>query len=214
MWSYSSLLISGLPWTLSVTAGAFAIGALLGLPVMLAEESTCVPLRLMARTYVNLVRAVPPIVWLFIVYFGIGSSAWLRLTPFGAALIGLGLISSAHLAEIYRGGMISIGKGQREAAAALNLGPLYSFVDVMAPQAIRVALPPAAGYAIGLLKDSAIASAIGVPELTERANEVAQATLSGLPVYITLAAIYIVMSLPIAWLARTVDAQLRARVAR
>jgi polar amino acid transport system permease protein len=213
MWSYFSLLISGLPWTLAVTAGAFAMGALLGLPVMLAEESTCAPLRLIARAYVNLVRAVPPIVWLFIVYFGVGSEL-LRLTPFGAALIGLGLISSAHLAEIYRGGMISIGKGQREAAAALNLGPVYSFIDIMAPQAIRVALPPSAGYAIGLLKDSAIASAIGVPELTERANEVAQATLSGLPVYITLAAIYIVMSLPIAWLARTVDAQLRAKVAR
>jgi polar amino acid transport system permease protein len=213
MWSYPSLLISGLPWTLSVTAGAFAIGALLGLPVMLAEESTYAPLRLIARAYVNLVRAVPPIVWLFIVYFGVGSEL-LRLTPFGAALIGLGLISSAHLAEIYRGGMISIGKGQREAAAALNLGPVYSFIDVMAPQAIRVALPPSAGYAIGLLKDSAIASAIGVPELTERANEAAQATLSGLPVYITLAVIYILMSLPIAWLARTVDAQLRAKVAR
>ena len=213
MWSYASFLISGLPWTLAVTAGAFAMGALLGLPVMLAEESTCVPLRLIARAYVNLVRAVPPIVWLFIVYFGVGSEL-LRLTPFGAALIGLGLISSAHLAEIYRGGMISIGKGQREAAAALNLGPVYSFIDIMAPQAIRVALPPSAGYAIGLLKDSAIASAIGVPELTERANEVAQATLSGLPVYITLAAIYIVMSLPIAWLARTVDTQLRAKVTR
>jgi polar amino acid transport system permease protein len=213
MWSYPYLLISGLPWTLAVTAGAFAMGALLGLPVMLAEESSCAPLRLIARAYVNLVRAVPPIVWLFIVYFGVGSEL-LRLTPFGAALIGLGLISSAHLAEIYRGGMISIAKGQREAATALNLGPVSSFIDVMAPQAIRVALPPAAGYAIGLLKDSAIASAIGVPELTERANEVAQATLSGLPVYVTLAAIYIVMSLPIAWLARTVDAQLRAKVAR
>ena len=213
MWSYPSLLISGLPWTLSVTAGAFAIGALLGLPVMLAEESTCAPLRLIARAYVNLVRAVPPIVWLFIVYFGMGSEL-LRLTPFGAALIGLGLISSAHLAEIYRGGMISIAKGQREAAAALNLGPVYSFIDIVAPQAIRVALPPSAGYAIGLLKDSAISSAIGVPELTERANEVAQATLSGLPVYFTLAMIYILMSLPIAWLARVVDTRLRAKVAR
>jgi len=213
MWSYPSLLFSGLPWTLAVTAGAFAIGALVGLPVMLAEESTCAPLRLLARTYVNLVRAVPPIVWLFIVYFGVGSEL-LRLTPFGAALIGLGLISSAHLAEIYRGGMISIAKGQREAAAALNLGPVYSFIDIMAPQAIRVALPPAAGYAIGLLKDSAISSAIGVPELTERANEAAQATLSGLPVYIALAAIYILMSLPVAWLARVVDTRLRAKVAR
>jgi polar amino acid transport system permease protein len=213
MWSYPSLLVSGLPWTLAVTAGAFAIGALVGLPVMLAEESTCAPLRLIARTYVNLVRAVPPIVWLFIVYFGVGSEL-LRLTPFGAALIGLGLISSAHLAEIYRGGMISIAKGQREAAVALNLGPVYSFIDIMAPQAIRVALPPAAGYAIGLLKDSAISSAIGVPELTERANEAAQATLSGLPVYFTLAMIYILMSLPIAWLARVVDTRLRATVAR
>src|SRR5258708_7451030 len=160
MWSYASALISGLPWTLAVTAGAFAMGALLGLPVMLAEESTCVPLRLMARTYVNLVRAVPPIVWLFIVYFGVGSSAWLRLTPFGAALIGLGLISSAHLAEIYRGGMISIGKGQREAAAALNLGPAYSFIDVMAPQAIRVALPPSAGPAPRLFDEAANTSRV------------------------------------------------------
>jgi len=213
MWSYPSLLISGLPWTLSVTAGAFAIGALLGLPVMLARESSWAPLRLIAGAYVNLVRAVPPIVWLFIVYFGVGSEL-LRLTPFGAALIGLGLISSAHIAEIYRGGMISIGTGQREAAAALNLGPVYSFIDIMAPQAIRVALPPSASYAIGLLKDSAISSAIGVPELTERANEAAQATLSGLPVYIALAVIYILVSLPIAWLARSVDARLRAKVAR
>jgi polar amino acid transport system permease protein len=213
MWSYPSLLVSGLPWTLSVTAGAFSMGALLGLPVMLAEESTFAPLRLIARAYVNLVRAVPPIVWLFIVYFGVGSEL-LRLTPFGAALIGLGLISSAHLAEIYRGGMISIGKGQREAAAALNLGPVYSFIDIMAPQAIRVALPPSAGFAIGLLKDSAISSAIGVPELTERANEAAQANLSGLPVYIALAAIYIVMSVPVAFLARAVDTRLRAKVAR
>jgi polar amino acid transport system permease protein len=213
MWSYPSLLISGLPWTLAVTVGAFAIGALLGLPVMLARESSWVPLRLIAGTYVNLVRAVPPIVWLFIVYFGVGSEL-LRLTPFGAALIGLGLISSAHIAEIYRGGMISIGTGQREAAAALNLGPVYSFIDIMAPQAIRVALPPSANYAIGLLKDSAISSAIGVPELTERANEAAQATLSGLPVYIALAVIYILVSLPIAWLARSVDTQLRAKVAR
>jgi polar amino acid transport system permease protein len=213
MWSYPALIVSGLPWTLAVAAGAFAIGALLGLPVMLSEESSWTPLRLLARSYVNLVRAVPPIVWLFIVYFGIGSDL-LRLSPFGAALIGLGLISSAHLAEIYRGGMISIGKGQYEAAAALNLGPVYSFLDVTAPQALRVALPPAAGYAIGLLKDSAIASAIGVPELTERANEAAQATLAGLPVYFALAAIYIVMSVPIAWLARAVDIQLRAKVAR
>ena len=213
MWSYPGFLVSGLPWTLSVTAGAFAIGALIGLPVMLAEESTFAPLRLIARTYVNLVRAVPPIVWLFIVYFGVGSDL-LRLTPFGAAVIGLGLISSAHLAEIYRGGMISVGKGQREAASALNLGAVYGFIDVMAPQAIRVALPPSAGYAIGLLKDSAMASAIGVPELTERANEAAQATLSGLPVYVTLAAIYILMSVPVAWLARAVDTRLRARVAR
>ena len=213
MWSYPALIVSGLPWTLAVAAGAFAIGALLGLPVMLVEESSWTPLRLLARTYVNLVRAVPPIVWLFIVYFGIGSDL-LRLSPFGAALIGLGLISSAHLAEIYRGGMISIGKGQYEAAAALNLGPVYGFLDVTAPQALRVALPPAAGYAIGLLKDSAIASAIGVPELTERANEAAQATLAGLPVYVALAAIYIVMSVPIAWLARAVDVKLRAKVAR
>lgn len=214
MWPYLDVIIAGLPWTLALTGEAFLVGALLGLPVMLARESRYALLRLVARVFINIVRSIPPIVWLFIIYFGMGNAGFIALNPFAAAVIGLGLISSAHLAEIYRGGVISVLKGQREAAEALNLGVVYGFVDVIAPQALRVVIPSAASYAIGLLKDSATASAIGVAELTDRANQFSQETLSGLQIYAIIALVYILVSLPVAWISRTVDSKLRSRVSR
>ena len=206
-------ILPGLPWTLAVTACAFAIGAVLGLPVMLARNSGAPGVRLLAGGFVNLVRGIPPIVWLFILFFGLDLRGF-RLTPFAAAITGLGLISAAYMAEIYRGGMVAIGKGQHEAAAALSLGRVHGFLDVVAPQALRVVIPSAASFAIGLLKDSAVASTIGVPELVERANQQSQQTFSALPIYAITAVIYIAASLPVAWLSRSVDRRLRARVSR
>jgi polar amino acid transport system permease protein len=118
------------------------------------------------------------------------------------------------MAEIYRGGILSIGKGQHEAAAALSLGRLHGFIDVVAPQALRVVVPSLASFAIGLMKDSAVASTIGVAELSERANQQAQVNFAVLPIFAMAAAFYIAASLPIAWLSRSVDARMRARVDR
>ncbi len=131
-----------------------------------------------------------------------------------AALIGLGLIASANMAEIYRGALASLHHGQWEAATALNFGTRHTLVDVVAPQAFRVALPSAASYLIGLMKETAVASTIGVADLAFRGNQVSQLTFKGIEVFALVGLFYIFLSLPVAWLSRSADSYLRAKVAR
>lgn len=206
-------LLRGLPWTLALMMAAFTVGASLGLPLMMARRSRFVLLRLGTVILFSFVRAIPPIVWVFIIFFGIGSGL-ISLSPFVACMAAFGLIAAINMAEIYRGGMIAIHFGQFEAARALNLGRWHTFTDIVAPQMFRVALPSSATFAIGLFKDSAIASTIGVPELTYQANYLSQSTFRGLEIYGLVGLIYIVLSMPVAWISRVTDKAIRAKVAR
>ena len=118
------------------------------------------------------------------------------------------------MAEIYRGSLSAIHPGQWEASAVLNLSARHKFLDVIAPQLGRIALPSATTYAIGLMKDTAIASAIGVHEIAFDAYHLSQQTFRGLDVYAAAGLLYILLSLPVAWVARQADTRLRAAVAR
>lgn len=206
-------LLRGLSWTIALTAGAFFIGAVLGVPLLAARQSRFLPLRFVAMVVIQIVRAIPPILWLFIIFFGLGMSI-MPISPFNAALMGLGLIAAANMAEIYRGAVASIHHGQWEASAALDLGRWSTFRDIVAPQAFRVALPSAASYLIGLMKETAVASAIGVSELAYQGNQLSQMTYRGLEVFALVGLFYVLLSLPIAWLSRIADGYLQARVAR
>ena len=206
-------LLRGLLWTIGLTAGAFMIGAVLGVPLLAARESRFWPVRFLAMTIIQIVRAVPPILWLFIIFFGLGMGV-MPISPFTAALAGLGLIAAANMAEIYRGALSSLHHGQWEASAALNLGRWSTFRDIVAPQAFRVALPSAASYLIGLMKETAVASTIGVTELAFRGNQLSQMTYRGLEVFAVVGLLYVVLSLPIAWASRAADSYLQAKVAR
>ncbi|PWJ88540.1 MULTISPECIES: amino acid ABC transporter permease [Mesorhizobium] len=206
-------ILRGLPWTLGLTLGAFLIGALLGMPLLAARQSRSVPLRGLSMTIIQIVRGIPPILWLFIVFFGLGTG-YLPISPFGAAVASLGLISAANMAEIYRGALASIHPGQWEASSALNLGRWSTLVDIVAPQTFRVALPSAASYLIGLMKETAVASTIGVTELTFYGNQQSQLTFRGLEVFAVVGLIYVLISLPVAWLSRIADSYLQAKVAR
>lgn len=207
------IILSGLPWTLALTGLALVIGIVLGFPFMFARRSDNVFLSTVMIMAFALVRGVPPIVWLFIVFFGVGN-ALVEIGPFVAAVIVFGVIAATNIAEIYRGGMIAIHMGQHEAAAALNFGRWHAFQDILLPQMARVSLPSITTYAIGLLKDSAIASTIGVLELAYQGRYVTETTYKGLTVLAIVGAIYIVVSVPIAAYARYADAQMRRRVAR
>ncbi len=206
-------IVQGIPWTIALTIVAFGIGAFLGLPLCAMRYARLGAIRFLASALILTFRSIPPIVWLFFIFFGVGSG-YLQINPFEAAAIGLGLITAANMAEIYRGALAAIHPGQWEAAFALNLSTHHRLIDVIGPQLLRVSLPSGTTYAIGLLKDSAIASTIGVHEIAFQAYHTSQRTFHSLDVYAIAGLLYIIISLPMAWLARWTDVKLRARVAR
>jgi polar amino acid transport system permease protein len=201
----------GVGLTLYVTGASLVIGGIIGLVLVGAARSPFAIVRGIATLYINLVRVIPPITWLFLIYFGLPQFA-LRLSTIQAAIIGFSIIASAFMAEIYRSGLLSIPEGQREAAHALGLSAVTTVRHIITPQAFRVALPAIATYGIGLLKDSALASTIGVREITYYAQQSAKQTHEGLLSFVVAGALYIVISLVIALVSRQVDLRLRKKI--
>ncbi|WP_025130656.1 amino acid ABC transporter permease [Pseudomonas sp. PH1b] len=207
-----SLMLRGVPWTLALTGAAFAMGLILGFALCALRLSRLPLVSLCAALIILTLRSIPPIVWLFFIFFGLGSEL-LPISPFAAAVLGLGLITAAQMSEVYRGALLAIPRGQFEAATVLNLSRRQRFFDVILPQLVKVALPSAATYAIGLLKDSAVASTLGVAEVSFQAYALSQKSFSGLAVYATAALVYLVLSLPVALFSRWLDSRLRQRSA-
>lgn len=201
----------GVGLTLYVTGASLLIGGIIGLVLVGATRSPFAIVRGIATLYINVVRVIPPITWLFLIYFGLPQFA-LKLTTIQAAIIGFSVIASAFMAEIYRSGLLSIPDGQREAAHALGLSTVTTVRHIITPQAFRVALPAIATYGIGLLKDSALASTIGVREITYYAQQAAKQTHEGLLSFIVAGALYIVISLVVALVARRTDLVLRKKI--
>jgi len=207
------VLLRGIPWTLAVTLGAFCIGMVLGFPLCALRMSNMKFCRWGAAMLVLTLRSIPPIVWLFFIFFGIGGG-YIVLSPFAAAVLGLGLITAAHMSEVYRGAFAAIPQGQYEAAHVLNLSAPQRFFDVVLPQLVRIAIPTSATYAIGLLKDSAVASTIGVGDISFQAYQMSQQTFQGLGVYTAAALVYLILSVPVALFSRWLAATLKQRIAR
>ena len=206
-------ILVGIPFTIALTLAAFLVGALLGLPLCAMRFSKSGLVRFVATALILICRAIPPIVWLFLIFFGVGMG-YIQLDPFTSAVAGLGMITAANMAEIYRGSLSAIHPGQWEAANVLNLSARHQFIDVIGPQLVRISLPSATTYVIGLMKDTAGASAIGVHEIAYEAYHLSQETFRGLDIYAAAGLLYIVISLPIAWVARWTDLRLRSAVAR
>jgi polar amino acid transport system permease protein len=204
-------IAQGVKLTLYITGASLVIGGLIALVLAAAARSRLAIVRGVATLYINIVRVIPPLTWLFLIYFGLPQWA-LRLTTIQAAIVGFSIIASAFMAEIYRSGLLSIPAGQREAAHALGLSTFTTVRHIITPQAFRVALPAIATYAIGLLKDSALASTIGVQEITYFAQQSARQSHQGLIAFATAGVLYIAISLIVAVVARRVDFTLRRKI--
>jgi polar amino acid transport system permease protein len=203
-------ILQGLIWTVVITAGGFAFGAVVGVAVAGARTSKSVFVRVVGRVWVDVIRSVPPLVWLFVVFFWLAELGF-RLTAFQAALVTFSLIASAYLGEIYRGGLASLGRGQIEAAQSLGLGGADVLTRIISPQVLRTVSPSMVTYGIGLMKDSALASTIGVVEMTFRANQVTQSTGQGLTAFAIVGGIYLALSIPLGLWARHVDQRIREK---
>lgn len=206
-------VVAGIPLTLAVTCVALVIGTAVSMPLLAGSLSKYLIVRLVARGFIDLLRGVPIVVWLFIFYYGVTIGP-AKLSPFGAAVLGLGLVSGAYLAEIFRGAVSSVAAGQYEAGKALGFTNADLWRAVVAPQAWRVAIPGYTTYGIGLLKDSSIASTIGVAEMVFSAGNYARTSGEGITVFMVAAAVYILVSVPVGVLSRMADERLSKAVAR
>ena len=180
----------------------------LGLAIAFLRRSRQRAPALLGGAYVELFRCVPVLTQLFIIYFGLGQIG-LRLPPLAAAIVGFGLNGAAYLAEVYRAGIDAVAIGQSEAAAAVGMTRRQIMWWIVLPQALRICLPPIGNYGIGLLKDSSIAVAVAAPEITFAATSLINQTYLSAQIYLLMALIYVVMSLPLSYLVRRLEAHMR-----
>lgn len=203
------VLLRGAGATLVLTALSAVVSVAGGLGLAVVRTSRLPFFSQAATVYIEVIRSIPVLASLFVIYFGL-SEFGINLPSVVAAVIGLGLIGSAYMAENLRGGFAAIPKGQSEAAASIGLSPAQAMAHVILPQAIRVAIPPSINYAISLLKDTAIASTVAAPELLFAARGLVSQFLLPLQVYFLAGLIYLAMSLPLAVLGRYLERRLAA----
>jgi arginine/lysine/histidine/glutamine transport system substrate-binding/permease protein len=192
-------LLQGAGVTLMLTAFSFFFGLIGGSLVAFAMISPIKPLRWLCRIYVDFFRGTPMLVQLFMIYFGLpalfqGLGFDLSFNRFFAAILALSLNVAAYLAEILRGGIQSIDRGQWEAAESLAMNPIESMRYVVFPQAFRRILPPLGNEFITLIKDTSLAAVIGFEELFRQGQLAVATTYRAFEIYLAVAIVYLVMT--------------------
>ncbi len=203
-------MLSGLVYTVQLSATAIAISIVVGLLVALPGLSPNKWLRRMSRTYVELVRAVPILVLILWVYYGLPPVTGITIGVFWAGVIALALSDSAFQAEIFRAGIQSIARGQYEAAYSVSLGYVDTMRYVILPQAIRRILPALGNQLVYMLKMSSLVSVIGMQELTRKANELVVSEYRPLEIYTVLVLEYLVLILIVSAAVRWLERRLQA----
>ncbi|WP_435634703.1 cystine ABC transporter permease [Pseudomonas solani] len=186
-------LLKGAGYTVVLSLGGMFFGLLLGFLLALARLYGFAPLRWASRIYVSFFRGTPLLVQLFMIYYGLPQLG-IQLDPLPAALIGFSLNMAAYTSEILRAAIASIDRGQWEAAASIGMSRSQTLVRAILPQAARTALPPLGNSFISLVKDTALAATIQVPELFRQAQLITARTFEIFTMYLAAALIYWVLA--------------------
>jgi len=209
-WNNLNFMISGAYYTIILSLTAISISVVVGLLVALPGLSDKRGWRMFNRVYVEIVRAVPILVLILWVYYGLPALSGITLNVFWAGVLALALSDSAFQAEIFRAGIQSIGKGQYEAAQSISLNYRDTMRYVILPQAIRRILPALGNQLVYMLKMSSLVSVIGMQELTRKANELVVSEYRPLEIYTILVLEYLVLILIVSagvrWLERRMNA--------
>ena len=190
---YLPVLLQGLVVTLQIAGIGCFIGLVLGTILALMQTSNSKLLRLFVTSYVIIIRGTPMLLQILIFSYcllpliGITSNLW-------TAIIAIGLNSAAYISQTIRSGISSIGKGQIEAAKVLGFSTSATIRYIILPQALRTTLPALGNEFVTLIKDSALASVIGVAELTKQANFVKSKTFDAITVYFSVAVLYLMLT--------------------
>ena len=231
----ANYLVNGLLTTLRLSIWASILALIAGFAVALARVSQSLYLRLLARSFIELMRNLPPLVIIFLFYFFLADQLIplagtvridaesrpllskicslllappANLTPFLSALVTLAVFETAYVAEIVRSGIESIHKEQWAACHALGLSRWQSLRHVILPQSLRRVLPPLAGQLVSLIKDSSIVSVISIQDLTYQGSQLMASTYLTFEVWLTVAAMYLALTFPCSYLVERLNRRL------
>lgn len=188
-------LWAGLLVTLQLGVLSIVLGLVGGLFLALIRMYGPLPLRWVSGVYIDVFRSIPMLVLLILIYYAL-PFVGIRLSSFWAATATLAMVSCAYTAEVFRAGLQAIPVGQREASEALGLGFFHTMRDVLLPQAVRIVIPPLTSNCINVLKDTALASVVAMPDLLKQATQ-AQALSANPTPLIGAAVLYLLLLLPL-----------------
>jgi polar amino acid transport system permease protein len=209
LWDVVRNLLLAARWTVALSLIAFIGGGLVGLLLLVARLSPSRPLQLAVAGYIQLFQGTPLLMQLFLAYFGFALFG-VDTSPWTAAALALTLYTSAFLAEIWRGCVEAVPRGQWEAARSLALNFGEQLRHVILPQALRIAVPPTVGFLVQVVKGTALASVIGFVELTKAGTMITNATFQPFLVYGCVALLYFTLCFPVSLYARGLERKLHA----
>ncbi len=183
------VLAKGAGYTILVTIASVCAGLVIGLLMAVLSRLQWKPLSLFLAAYLYVFRSVPVLVLLFIVFFGLPSMG-IRIPPFTAMVLTLGLISGAYLAEIFRGAMSAVDGDEILAAEAMGMDRMQSFLYIILPQMFRMSIPGMINEFTSILKYTPFAYTVGIPEIMKEAMSLAALTLRGVEIYLAVGMIY------------------------
>lgn len=198
IWSSLPLLIMGAGITIEITIIAVGIGFFLGLITSMCRLSKVKFLEIIAVCYINIIRGTPMLVQIFLIYFALPAIIGVRINPFVAAVAACSINSGAYVSEIFRAGIQSVDKGQMEAGRSLGLSWMQTMRYIIIPQAFKRVIPPLGNEFIQMTKETSLVSVIGFEELTRRGQLIIAKTYGTFEIWLTVAAIYLIMTLTIA----------------
>ncbi|MFN3950208.1 amino acid ABC transporter permease [Microbacterium sp.] len=187
--SFWPMLLAGITGTIPLSLASFAIGLVIALLMALLRLSPNVVLSGIARFYISIIRGTPLLVQLFVIFYGL-PAVGIVIDPFPAAVIAFSLNVGGYAAEVIRAAILSVPRGQWEAAHTVGLSPAKTLTRIILPQAARVSVPPLSNTFISLVKDSSLASLILVSELFRQAQNIAAFSYEFMAVYLEAALIY------------------------
>jgi His/Glu/Gln/Arg/opine family amino acid ABC transporter permease subunit len=205
----ATLVVLGLKYTFLISVLSLLFGNVVGLLAALLRISRRAPFTQMAYIYIDFFRTTPALVQLIWIFYVLPIVLGINLDPITAGVIALSLNAGAFLAEVFRAGIESISRGQRDATSVLGLSGIQSFVYVLLPQALRRVLPATGNVLIGLIKDSALLTTIAVPELTYQIQTDVARTFRPLELYTALAVLYFALTYPLSLTASALERRYR-----
>lgn len=201
-------ILRGAGWTLILSLLGFVGGTIIGLPIALARSSDVRALRVASSTFVQLVQGIPLPVIMFVVYFGLSISGY-ELPALVAAGIAMTAYSGAYLGEIWKGCIEAVPKTQWEAAECLALSGTQRLVDVILPQAVRIAIPPTVGFLVQIVKNTSYSVVIGFFDLTYSAKVINNSTYKPFTVFTIAALLYFAICYPMSMVSRRLERKLK-----